>query len=153
MECRGRCWVGKIRCMSRKVRKKSFEKSKSWKVEMLHNIEFRKIVFLIFRSIEYVKSYVFFFRETRILCPFFHFRQHRVVEIICVFPLYTCISGNKHLISLLLFPEAPSSRHNMCCSVKFHVGNTHRISLLLFPESSGTAKTSFSPYMSGNKHG
>jgi hypothetical protein len=39
----------------------------------------------------------------------------------------------------------------MCCSLKFHVGNKHRISLLLFPETSGTANTFFSPYMSGNK--
>ena len=60
--------------------------------------------------------------EIGILFPFFYFLKHPIV-----------------------------SRHNMCCSLKFHVGKKHRISLLLFPETSGTANTFFSPYMGGNK--
>ena len=79
--------------------------------------------------------YILLLGEIRISCPFFHCPKHRIVQIICVTFSFICIGGNKHLISLLLFLEASSSRHNMCFSLLLHVGNKHRVSLL-FPETS-----------------
>ena len=63
--------------------------------------------------------------EIRILFPF-HFRQH---------PRMIHIKGNKDLIFLFSFPETWSSSHNMFFFLTHIRGNRHLISLRLFPSS------------------